>query len=165
MLLLASSAAATTKVEAKVTLLFKVRTLAHLYQSHIIDSNSYYYCYFDLYVYIEHQGKGKRSKDHVEKINANDIEPIDLCTPVNELSCSAIVTTSNMPQDTSVATNRTVVTANVIVAPAAIAALNQTSYESRTLTPNSERHSILPAFPASNENNRPDLLLANVPSK
>lgn len=41
----------------------------------------------------------------------------------------------------------------------------QTSYTPRTLMKNSGRHLILPAFPAAIENNRPHLLLANVPGK
>ncbi len=83
-------------------------------------------------------------------MNVNDLEVIDLCSPVVAKVQSPIV------DRTSTVAIKTEVTAALVT---------QRSYESRTLTPNSERYSILPAFPASAENTRPDLLLANVPSK
>ena len=91
------------------------------------------------------------TKKQFEKMNLNDDEVIDLCSPVVAKVQSPIV------DRTSTVAIKTEVTAAAVP--------TQRSYESRTLTPNSERYSILPAFPASAENTRPDLLLANVPSK
>jgi hypothetical protein len=94
----------------------------------------------------------EKSKDHqTNSMDINDIEVVDLRTPVNE-PVRVIVAKSIQPK--------------VTIAAAATASSNQTSYESRTLTVNSRRQSILPAFPASIDNDdHPDLLLANVPSK
>jgi hypothetical protein len=87
-----------------------------------------------------------------------DHEVVDLCSPVvvNSDVASAIVTTNNRQPQLSFTTATTTTTSTI---------RKQTSYKSRTLTLNSGRHSILPAFPASIENDRPDLLLANVPGK
>jgi hypothetical protein len=80
----------------------------------------------------------------------DDIQVVDLCTPVNDVA-SAIVTTNSLAQ--------------LSLAPAT-SSKEQILYKPRTLTLNSARHTILPAFPASMENDdRPDLLLANVPGK
>jgi hypothetical protein len=95
----------------------------------------------------------------VEKMDVINNDLIDLCTPVSTIASTIITTTSK----NQISVVNDAVTAAVT---STTAASIQKSYVSRTLTSNSERYSILPAFPAaSSRNNRPDLLLANVPSK
>ena len=86
----------------------------------------------------------------------NNSEVIDLCTPVNETAPADMITNSLSQVSLITATG---------AEAAATTVLKQTPYKSRTLTANSERYSILPAFPATFENKRPYLLLANVPGK
>ena len=89
-----------------------------------------------------------------------DIDVVDLCTPVNGETPVASTTPSIV--STSIAAGVSVVSditsTNTVIS-------RQTSYESRTLTSNSVRYSILPACTTSIENDHPNLLLANVPSK
>ena len=73
------------------------------------------------------------------------IDFIDLCSPVVEVKVEEIIATSVVPDVTTM--------------PKSII------YEPRTLTSGSKRHMILPAYPAAESNDRPDLLLANVPCK
>ena len=87
-------------------------------------------------------------------IDADGVDVIDLCSPVT-VTAPIIQITDRMDRMSVVRP------ANEIVAEAS----KQTSYQSRTLSLDSPRHSILPAFPASGDNERPDLLLANVPCK
>jgi hypothetical protein len=98
-------------------------------------------------------------------INDDNIEVIDLSTPVNDVAAT-IVTTNNLAQLSLATTTTTAVVAAAATAAAFTSIKEQTSYKSRTLTPNSRRRLILPAFPASMENDHcPNLLLANVPGK
>jgi hypothetical protein len=105
-------------------------------------------------------GEGGKVQDHAEQMDINDTEVIDLCTPVNDIA-SEIVTTNNFAELSLATTSSSAATA-----AAAAAAREQMSYKSRTLTPSSARHLILPAFPASiDKDDHSNLLLANVPGK
>jgi len=94
------------------------------------------------------EGLRKKIQTDPEQMDTDDIEVIDLCTPVNNVA--SVIETTNIMTELSLNT---------------ISTIQRTSYQSRTLTQDSEHHSILPCFPATNENRRPDLLLANVPGK
>lgn len=128
--------------------------------------------YFNSYFLINsgslEKDQKNNKKDQIEPMDINDIEIIDLCTPVNETAAPpAKVMTRSMSQlSVASSSSPTTTTIHNDTGHHTTTTLNQTSYQSRTLTPlNCGRHSILPAFPASYENEQPDLLLANVPSK
>jgi len=95
-------------------------------------------------------------KEKMENTRQTNIEMIDLTRSPEPVIRSTVRTTtvSTLPGDLPPPPTTTLSSSSLIMA----------SYVPHTLQKNSQRYSILPAFPTSFYNDRPTLLLANVPS-
>ena len=90
-----------------------------------------------IFIYIGTDKRGTVKAETMEVTETTEI--IDLCSPVTRTAAAA--------------------------PPPPPPPKQSSSYVPRTLAETNRRYSILPSFPASIENDRPDLLLVNVPGK